>query len=92
MYRSFVLPQLDYADVVWDNCSLKLADYLESLLYSTLPTFYTFTPKHSIQTPSKFAEYYYPPARDPNISNNMNSLIFKAVLGLIVQSGRFAVE
>ena len=29
MYRSFILPQLDYADVVWDNCSLKLAEDLE---------------------------------------------------------------
>ena len=31
IYRSFVLPQLDYADVIWDNCSLKLAEELESL-------------------------------------------------------------
>ena len=31
MYRSFILPQLDYADVIWDNCSLKLAEDLESL-------------------------------------------------------------
>ena len=29
---------------------------------------------------------------DPNISNNMNSLIFKAVQDLIAQSGRFAME
>ena len=31
MYRSFILPQLDYADVIWDNCGLKLAEELESL-------------------------------------------------------------
>ena len=29
---------------------------------------------------------------DPNISNNMNSLIFKAVQDFIAQSGRFAME
>ena len=30
--------------------------------------------------------------RDPNISNNMNSLMFKAVQDFITQSGRFAME
>ena len=29
---------------------------------------------------------------DPDISNNMNSLIFKAVQDFITQSGRFAME
>ena len=29
---------------------------------------------------------------DPNTSNNMNSLIFKAVQDFIAQSGRFAME
>ena len=29
---------------------------------------------------------------DPNISNNINSLIFKAVQDFITQSGRFAME
>ena len=29
---------------------------------------------------------------DPNVSNKMNSLIFKAVLDFIAQSGRFAME
>ena len=29
---------------------------------------------------------------DPNLSNNMNSLIFKAVKDFIAQSGRFAME
>ena len=29
---------------------------------------------------------------DPKISNNMNSLIFKAVQDFITQSGRFAME
>ena len=38
MYRSFILPQLDYADVIWDNCSLKLAEELESLHLSTIRT------------------------------------------------------
>ena len=31
MYKSFILPQFDYADIVWDNCTTKLADELESL-------------------------------------------------------------
>ena len=31
MYRSFILPQLDYTDASWDNSSLKLSDDLESL-------------------------------------------------------------
>ena len=30
--------------------------------------------------------------QDPNISNNMNSLLFKAVQHFIAQSGRFAME
>ena len=30
IYRSFTLLQLDYADVIWDNCSLKLSEDLES--------------------------------------------------------------
>ena len=37
MYRSFILPQLDYADVIWDNCSLKLTE-LESLHLDTIRT------------------------------------------------------
>ena len=31
VYRSFILPLFDYADVVWDNCAIKLADELEQL-------------------------------------------------------------
>ena len=38
MYRSFILPQLDYADVVWDNCSLKLAEELECLHLDAIRT------------------------------------------------------
>jgi len=38
MYRSFILPQLDYADVIWDNCSLKLAEELESLHLDAIRT------------------------------------------------------
>ena len=52
----------------------------------------TCTSEHHIQTPCKFSEYYYPPAGVLNISNNMNSLIFKAVQDFIAQSGRFAME
>ena len=39
MHRSFILPQLDYADVIWDNCSLKLAEDLESLHLDAIRTF-----------------------------------------------------
>ena len=38
MYRSFILPQLDYADVIWDNCSMKLAEELESLHLDAIGT------------------------------------------------------
>ena len=38
MYRSFILPQLDYADVIWDNCSLILAEELESLHLDAIRT------------------------------------------------------
>ena len=38
MYRSFMLPQLYYTDVIWDNCSLKLAEELESLHLDALRT------------------------------------------------------
>ena len=31
MNKSCILPQFDYADIVWDNCSTKLAGELESL-------------------------------------------------------------
>ena len=38
MYRSFIVPQLHYADVIWDNCSLKLAEELESLHFDAIRT------------------------------------------------------
>ena len=31
MYKSFILPHLDYADVVWDNCTEFLSNTLECL-------------------------------------------------------------
>ena len=31
MYKFFILPQFDYADIVWDNCSGTLSNILESL-------------------------------------------------------------
>ncbi|XP_070179104.1 uncharacterized protein [Littorina saxatilis] len=31
MYKSFILPHFDYADVVWDNCTKIMADALEKL-------------------------------------------------------------
>ena len=31
MYKSFILPQFDYADIVWDNCSGTLSNMLENL-------------------------------------------------------------
>ena len=38
MYRSFILPQLDYANIIWDNCSLKLAYDLESTYLDAIRT------------------------------------------------------
>ena len=31
MYKSFILPQFDYADIVWDSCSGTLSNMLENL-------------------------------------------------------------
>ena len=31
MHKSFILPQFDYADIVWDNCSGTLSNMLENL-------------------------------------------------------------
>ena len=31
VYKSFILPQFDYADIVWDNCSGTLSNLLENL-------------------------------------------------------------
>ena len=31
LYKSYVLPHLDYSDVIWDNCSATLANELEKL-------------------------------------------------------------
>ena len=31
MYKSFILPQFVYADIVWDNCSGTLSNMLENL-------------------------------------------------------------
>ena len=31
MYNSFILPQFDYADIAWDNCSGTLSNLLENL-------------------------------------------------------------
>ena len=31
LYRSYILPHFDYADVLWDNCTLELSDNLEAL-------------------------------------------------------------
>ena len=31
MYIPFTLPSFDYADIVWDNCTMKLADESEQL-------------------------------------------------------------
>ena len=38
MYKSFILPLFDYADVVWDNCTIKLADELEQLHLDAIGT------------------------------------------------------
>ena len=38
MYKSFILPILDYADVVWDNCTQYQSDALEELQLDALRT------------------------------------------------------
>ena len=38
MYKSFILPILDYADVVWDNCADYLAEDLEDLQRDAIRT------------------------------------------------------
>ena len=38
MYKSFILPHFDYADIIWDNCTNTLADELESLHLDAIRT------------------------------------------------------
>lgn len=38
IYTSFILPHLDYADVIWDNCTDRLSNELESLHLDALRT------------------------------------------------------
>ena len=38
MYKSFILPILDYADVVWDNCTQYQSDALEDLQLEVIRT------------------------------------------------------
>ena len=38
IYKSFILPHFDYADVVWDNCTDRLCDELESLHLDAIRT------------------------------------------------------
>ena len=38
LYKAFILPHIDYADVVWDNCSNALADDIENAHLDALRT------------------------------------------------------
>jgi len=38
MYKSFILPIIDYADIIWDNCSNHLADEVEALQLDCIRT------------------------------------------------------
>ena len=38
MYKSYILPILDYADVIWDNCTDTQANTLEQLQIDALRT------------------------------------------------------
>ena len=38
IYKSFILPHFDYADVVWDNCTDGLSDELETLHLDAIRT------------------------------------------------------
>ena len=31
MYKSFIMPHFDYADIIWDNCTETQANMLENL-------------------------------------------------------------
>ena len=38
MYKSFILPVFDYADIIWDNCTKALSDSLEELQLEAIRT------------------------------------------------------
>ena len=38
LYKSYILPHFDYADVVWDNCSTNLSNELENIQLDALRT------------------------------------------------------
>ena len=38
LYKAYILPHLDYADVVWDNCSIALTNELENTHLDALRT------------------------------------------------------
>ena len=38
MYRSFILPHLEFSDVVWDNCTIKQAEDIEQIQLDALRT------------------------------------------------------
>ena len=38
MYKAYILPHVDYADVVWDNCSIALSNDLENAHLDALRT------------------------------------------------------
>ena len=38
MYKSFILPVLDYGDIIWDNCTEILSNKLEEVQLDALRT------------------------------------------------------
>ena len=40
MYKSFILPLFDYADIVWDNCTDTQSKMLENLHLEAIRSFY----------------------------------------------------
>ena len=38
MYKSFILPYFDHADVTWDNCMTRLSEELEHLHLDAIRT------------------------------------------------------
>ena len=38
MYKSFILPYFDYADVIWDNCTTRLSKEFEHLHVDAIKT------------------------------------------------------
>ena len=60
--------------------------------FYTAHVLHTYVKKIIFRLPANLLKFTTLLQGDPDISNNMNSVIFKAVQDFIAQSGRFTVE